>query len=384
MRRDIRAVLATVGATVTALGGITIAQASVQDSSVACARPDGRVRTSVVDGGVLYLGGSFTHVTDLQGVSQPRARLAAIDMGTCDVLPWAPQANGDVYALTAAGGTVYAGGDFTTVGTTSRTRLVALDSATGGVLPFAANMNNRVWTLAISGDHLYAGGSFGKVNGLSRAKLAAFNSTTGTLTGWRPTATGTVRTLTPSADGLQFYVGGAFTALNGDTARRYIGSLDRATGGLASGFSPRVAFPILDIAADTAGVYAAGAGSGGHLALFNLDGSLQRPVYQTDGDVQAIAVDTGSVYAAGHFDNYCVDNTGSGAPFICDTPLPRSKVYEVSLQSGGLTSWAPTLNSNLGVFTATVDPLTGSLWVGGDFTTINTTPQPHLGVFRTA
>jgi hypothetical protein len=383
VRCYVRSVLMIVGVTVMTLLAVTVAQASVQTSSRVCAEPDGRVRVSTVGAGVMYVGGHFTHVTDLQGVSQPRSRLAAIDLTTCDVLPWAPQANGDVYALTAVGGTVYAGGDFTAVGAQSRVRLAALDATTGDVLPFSASMNNRVWTLTTEGTSLYVGGAFTKVNGLSRAKLAGFDLSSGTLSTWRPSAAGLVRTLTASADAQEIYVGGLFTSLDGDPSHPYLGAVDSTTGALESGFNPHVAFPILDIAADTRGVYAAGGGSGGHLGVLNLDGSLQRPIYQTDGDVQAIEVDGDSVYAAGHFDNYCVGNTGSGAPFICDTPLQRYKLFEVSLTGGDLTSWAPRLNSNLGVFTATSDPATGSLWVGGDFTTINSTPHAHLGVFPT-
>jgi hypothetical protein len=54
---------------------------------------------------------------------------------------------------------------------------------------------------------------------------------------------------------------------------------------------------------------------------------------------------------------------------------------EVSLTSGDVTSWAPKLNSNLGVFNESIDPLSGNLFVGGDFTTINSIPQAHLGAF---
>ena len=115
--------------------------------------------------------------------------------------------------------------------------------------------------------------------------------------------------------------------------------------------------------------------------VWNPDGSLQRPVFQTDGDVQAVAVSGDSLYAGGHFDNYCIGNSGAGAPFICDRPLPRRKLFEVSLTTGAVTNWAPTLNSNLGVFTESTDPQSGDLYVGGDFTTIGSVQQAHLGAF---
>ncbi len=358
------------------------AQASVQPSSRVCAAPDGRVAASVLSAGVLYVGGAFTHVTDLQGKVQPRGHLAAIDTSTCDLLPWQANTDGNVLALKVVGTTLYAGGAFTTVGGQARTRLAALDTSTAVVLPFNPAIDKAVNALAVNGTTLYAGGAFARVNGVSRSKLAAFDIVSGSLLStWSPSASGNVLTLLPSANGQQIYIGGSFTALNEDSAHPYLAAVDPATGGLDASFNASVDFPILSLAADAQGVYAGGGGHGGHLVIFNLDGSLQQPIYQTDGGVQALAVDGDSLYVGGHFQNYCVGNTGSGSPFVCTNPLPRKKLFEVSLSTGALTSWAPALNSPRGVFTESLDAATGDLWIGGDFTTINGKKQPHLGVF---
>jgi hypothetical protein len=53
-------------------------------------------------------------------------------------------------------------------------------------------------------------------------------------------------------------------------------------------------------------------------------------------------------------------------------------VFEVSLSSGQLTSWAPTLDSPFGVLAAVVDPSTHDLWLGGDFTRVAGQPVAHL------
>lgn len=378
----LRAGLVIVGTTIAIFAAGLTAHASVQASSLACARPDGRVSASATASGVVYLGGRFTHVTDQRGVSQPRAGLAAIDLNTCDLLPWVADTNAPVNAVEVVGNTLYAGGDFTTVGGLARTRIAALDAATGAVLPFAHKVAKSVRALTFSATTLYAGGSFNSVDGVSRAKLAAFDLGSGELSStWRPTASGSVRTLTPSASGERIYVGGSFGALDGDSAHPYMGAVNPVDGSLDTGFDPGAEFPILDLVADTRGVYAAGAGAGGHVLIWNPDGSLARPVYLTDGDVQAIAVDGDSLYIGGHFDNYCVGNTGFGSPLSCERPLPRKKLFEISLASGDLTDWAPRVNSPLGVFTATVDPASGSLCIGGDFTTIDSVRQPHFGVF---
>ena len=366
-----------------ALTGTTPASAAVQSTAPACAKPDGHVDASVIGSGVVYVGGTFTHVTDRHGTSQPRAGLAAIDMSTCDLLPWRADADNQVYALAMHGSTVYAGGDFATVGGQPRSGVAALDATSAKVLPFSPHVSGTVRALASSGTTVYAGGSFTKVNGSSRAHLAAFDAASGALRGaWTPNASGTVRALTPSPDGARIYVGGEFSSLDGHTTSTYVAAVDPTSGALTTAFQARVSFPVLSLVADSRAVYAGGGGSGGHLVIWNTDGSLQRPVYQTDGDVQAIAVAGGTVYGGGHFNNYCVGNTGAGAPFVCETSLTRHKLFAVSLTTGNVTSWAPRLNSNLGVFTEATDPASGDLWVGGDFTTVNGVSRPHLSVFR--
>jgi hypothetical protein len=385
--------LAALAALVAVVASASSAQASVQRTSDRCAQPDGRVSASVIAFGRLFIGGDFTHVVDRTG-SQARSGLAAIDLSTCDLVPgWKADtgggAGGAVNALSVIDNTIYAGGAFTSIGGQSRGHLAAVDATSGAVLSsFHPSTDKLVKALTTNGVTLYAGGLFTKVDGVSRAKLAAFSPTTGSLTGWNPRAAGSVFALTASADGQRIYVGGAFPSLGGDTSHAYIGAVDPSAGSLDRTFNPVFeadgGFPILALAADSRGVYAGGGGHGGHLVIWNPEGSLQRAIYQTDGGVQAVAVDGDSLYAGGHFANYCIGNTGAGSPFLCDKPLPRRKLFEVSLGSGALTSWAPTLNSPHGVFTESVDPGSHDLYVGGDFTTVSGAKQAHLAVFRAA
>ena len=360
-----------------------VAHASVQSGSRNCAQPDGRVSSSTIRSGIVYLGGSFTHVKDRQGVSRPRTGLAAISLDSCELLPWSADTNGDVYAVKAVGASIYVGGDFTRVDGTARARLAAVAADTSQVRAFNPGVNGPVRALAVSEGKVYAGGSFTQVGGVGRGHLAAFNRDTGQLSRtWKPTTTGSVLTLSSSPERRRIYVGGSFTALNGMSAHRYLGAVDPTQGQLRERFRPRVDFPVLSVTAKVGGVYAGGGGHGGHLAIWNADGSLQRPLYQTDGGVQAVKVHGNSLYAGGHFTNYCIGNTGSGSPYTCDRPLQRRKLFEVSLVTGHLTGWAPSLNSPRGVFTESVPARTGDLWVGGDFTTVNSTPQAHLAAFR--
>jgi hypothetical protein len=378
-RKTVLAAMAASAMLVTTAAGQ--ATASVGRTSRMCAQPNGRVTDIALSGGTAYLGGSFTGVKDLKGTTQPRSRLAAIDMKTCDLLPWNPGADADVYAVEASGNTVYVGGAFTQVGGKARSELAAVDATTGSATAFNPVVNKAVRSLVASADTLYAGGDFTKVNGSSRSRLAAFSLTSGALTSWAPNASGAVYALAISADSASVYVGGNFTSLNGKTAYPYMGAVTTGSGATDSSFQPGAQFPILALTADSRGVYAGAGGSGGHLVIWNLDGSLQQPVYQTDGGVQGVAVDGDSLYAGGHFGNYCIGNTGSGHPFLCDKNLPRKKLFEVSLASGQLTSWAPSLNSPRGAFAVVVDPATHQLWVGGDFTKVGSASVAHFAVF---
>jgi len=94
---------------------------------------DGHVQVAATSGTTVYVGGEFTHATDLGGNVVTRGRLAALDARTGALLSWNPRANKAVYAIAvdAAHGTVYVGGDFSTVGSATRHRLAAVDAVSG-------------------------------------------------------------------------------------------------------------------------------------------------------------------------------------------------------------------------------------------------------------
>jgi hypothetical protein len=378
MRRSLLSIAAA--ATFLALGAQP-AQA-VSTTPAPCAQPDGRVTAIAISGGVAYLGGSFTHVKDRSGASVSRSRLAAVGTSSCDLLPWDPSADGDVYALAVAAGQVFVGGAFGTVGGQARSRLASVDPS-GAVLPWSPAVSAPVRALTSSSDRLYVGGDFTAVGSTRRTRLAAFSLATGALDpGWAPKASKGVLTLAYSASSGRVYAGGSFTTLEGDGRAAYVGALMEVSGRLDTGFLPQPGFPVLSLATGNGGVYAGAGGSGGHLVIWNTDGSLQQPVYQTDGGVQAVAVSGSSLFAGGHFTDYCIGNTGSGHPFKCDKPLVRRKLFEVDLTTGDLTSVAPVLNSARGVFALAVDRTDGSLWVGGDFTKVGSRAAAHLAVLR--
>ena len=363
--------------------GVRSASAGVQVApAVPCAQPNGRVTTMAVSGGTMYLGGAFTLVQDRTGLSYARRGLAAVDVATCDLLPWTAATDAEVVALVVSGDTVYVGGSFSAVGGQARSRIASLDATTGAVRPWNPVVDRPVRALAASSTTLYAGGEFSKVTSVKRSKLAAFSLSSGAVdTTWQPTVNGKVNALALAPDGGRVYVGGTFGVLNGRSDSPVMAAVDSTTGQTDAGFAPHSLAKILGLVTDSRGVYAGQGGPGGHLVVWNHDGSLQRPIYQTDGDVQAVAVDGDSLYAGGHFTNYCLGNTGAGAPFRCDRNLERRKILEVSLSTGGVTAWAPAFDSPFGVLSAVVDPSTHDLWTGGDFTHVSGWPVAHLARF---
>jgi hypothetical protein len=381
-----RTTLATIAAAAMVLGTALTSYASVVATPTRpCAQPNGRVDAMAFSGGTLYIGGSFSQVKNKAGVSNARAGLAAIDTASCDLTAWTAPTDGTVLDLVVSGTTVYAGGTFKHVDGLTRNRLAALDADTASVLPFAPVFDKQVNTLLVSDSTLYAGGKFTKVGTTIRNRLAAFDLGTGELSGvWRPNANGDVGTLALGADGTDVYVGGSFTTLNGHPEYAYLGAVNAGSGDSDNDFLPASGYPVLDLEVDARGVYAGGGGHGGHLDIYNLDGTHQQPTYQTDGNVQAVALDGDSLWAGGHFTNFCVGGTGAGAPFICDVPLLRRKALEISLSTGELTSWAPKFNSPFGLLVARVDPATHALWAGGDFTTVNGVSLGHLATFPAA
>lgn len=159
---------------------------------------DGNVRAIVEHGGVVYVGGSFTHVG-----GYPRVNLAAFHASTGALLPWNPTPNQDVLALCAVGDTLFVGGAFTQIAGASRKRLCsfhlpAVNAGHTGLNSWAPDMDqtnpnifgNAVHCLVQYNNTLYAGGTFGRVNGSARGGTASFDlanlSTNSGLTAWDP------------------------------------------------------------------------------------------------------------------------------------------------------------------------------------------------------
>ena len=125
-------------------------------------------------GSTMYVGGQFSRLG-----SSSRSNIGAFNATTGTLTSFAPRFNGPVWAIEdLGGGRLAVGGDFTTVSGVSRRGLAVVNASTGAVdTGFNARLNGRVTALNLVSGRLIAGGSFTK-------KLQAVSATTGADTGY--------------------------------------------------------------------------------------------------------------------------------------------------------------------------------------------------------
>ncbi len=372
---------ALVGAVGLMVVGTAVAQAAPVQSQVKPTwQTNGRVEAIAIVGSTAYIGGQFTSVRpagDPAGTGEvARNRVAAINLSTGALLPWDPNASGTVQAIAASGSTVYLGGSFTQVGGKGHQRVAAVDATSGTpIATFKPTVDHEVMTLALHGSDLYMGGQFTVVNGASHTYLAALNASSGaTDSGFTGSADAPVLGAVMTTDGSKLVIGGSFTHVDG-SSQNHIAAVSPTTGATLS-WSTHTSYAIVGMAADAAGIYAAGAGSGGNFAAFNPSSGSMKWQGGTNGNVQAITAFNGEVYAGGHYTDYCGPQ---GGQHTCTNPIPRSKMLAVDENTGALQSWAPSVNSALGVFSLAGGA--GFLEMGGDFTKVAGTSQQGFAIF---
>ena len=166
-------------------------------------------------GSTLYVGGNFGYVN-----GQPRNTIAALDLNSGNLLPWAPvisgglmnqivpdvannavtaasqgglwrirasdgatlwsaTTDGTAYTTTQVGGAVYLGGDFRHVNGVARTDGAALDAASGALLPWSPEPDNTILSLDTDGSRVFAGGEFRNIAGQPRTGIAVLDAASG-------------------------------------------------------------------------------------------------------------------------------------------------------------------------------------------------------------
>ena len=225
------------------------------------ADPDGDVYDLALQGGTLFVAGAFNAIG-----GQSRKYLAAVDPATGAAASWNPSPNSDVFTIAVTERTnfpftrtVYAGGWFTMIGSQSRTLIAAIDGATGLATSWNPGADLPVFDLLVTTDafggaaSVYAAGDFSSIGGQSRNYIAELNPA-GAATGWNPDADSWVHSLARA--GNVIYAGGGFAAIGGQP-RSYVAALDM-TSGIAGTWNPGLDALVTELFVQGADVYVGG------------------------------------------------------------------------------------------------------------------------------
>ena len=351
---------------------------------------NGRVLTILPIGDRVYVGGTFSSVVDPDGVSYPAKNIAVFSATTGKAdLSFAVKTNSTVTSLARAGGSIYLGGQFSTVsnGATNfpRNNLASIDAATGAVNGWAPVPSGGIVdyvAYAALTDSIYAGGLFTSVTGAGATVsphpyIAKIDATTGAVdTAFSAIPNDRVRVLNPAADGSdRIYLGGDFLNVSGAPKSHALAAVRLTTGAPAPGFlagPTNVTFysPVFDITNDATQVYVAAGGGGGACTALDAVTGTQAWSAHTNGNAQAIRLVGPTVYCGGHF----------GGPSGIDN-APRDKLAALDSATGALQSFAPRINTPLGVWAVGTQAGDPNVYTGGDFTAINGLRQLRFATF---
>ncbi len=305
-----------------------------------------RALTASPDGSTVYVGGLFGAINGTN-----RRNIAAVDVATCTVTPFNPGASSFVYSIAATDSTVYYGGNFSSVGTASapvtRSDLAAA-STSGALLPWAPVADDDIFALFVdpNNGNVVVGGRMNTVNGQDSHALAVVNGTTGANVRNYP------QPFIPYSPGTGQRQGSTvIKTITGDAGGFYIGA--EGTG-----------FQLFD-------------GS----AAFDWGSYNQRWRDTCLGATQALVTYQDVLYKGNHMHD-CLTENGFEDGI-------RHHLNAETTADKQLLPWWPNTNGGTGealgprAMTVAQTPSGAYLWVGGEFTTVNTVGQRGLTRFGT-
>lgn len=317
-----------------------------------------------VEGDRVYIAGAFTRVIDpATGMVVVRSRVAAFDAVSGDLIPsFMPAVDGVVHSIDAsADGTVYLGGNFTTVNGQAQARLAAVDpngDLIGQWSPVVTS--GTVRDLTLIDNALFVAGTFSTVNGSVRGGLAKVNTTTGAVAPWKAVPKGGKPwTIAASPYGDNLIVGGAFTTIAG-VARSSLAAVDLSTAAVSAWNPAKVCdgCELYDVAVEGDAVYGAVGGPGGRAVRWSLTTGELLWTIKCDGNVQAVGVSNGVVYAGGHFGPWFGGQL-------------RGQLAAVDASTGSVLPWSPDLGTDYFPGVWAIDTGADFLRIGGGFRSVN-------------
>ncbi|HVM49225.1 MAG TPA: hypothetical protein VMU04_14435 [Candidatus Acidoferrum sp.] len=318
---------------------------------------NGPVSAFAVSGTNLYVGGEFTMAGPINATNVALwngSEWSALGSGVRGIV---------VQALAVSGTNLYAGGNFTTAGNDTNANNVAvwngtawssLGSGVGGDIP-----ENLVYALSASGDTLYAGGIFATAGGSGANNIAQWNGTN-----WSPLCPGLGGSnpfinAVAVADGT-VYIGGEFITAGTNPAiciAQWNGSGWSALGsGMAggSGGNPTTVNALAVMGSNLyAGGYFTSAGGVPATSIAQWNGTNWWPLGSGMGGttpyVNALAVSGSTLYAGGYFSSVGEDASAN------------------SIAQWNGTAWS-SLGSGMNSSVSALAVSGGTLYAGGSFT----------------
>jgi hypothetical protein len=349
---------------------------------------NGKVRSIVVVGDTVWVGGAFKAVTNGNSTSSIMAAdgLAAFSrttgkLATGVAVPNLTGSNIQVWKLATDGLRVWAAGKFNYNGTSKR-NLISFNGLTGGsVITYNGAPLSK--SVAVS-DKVYAGGtqvSAWPLNGGDKVSGFAPLSLKESVGGHQSIAA--MRDLL--VDGSDVYGACQCSAVIQGGATTSVNSLIRFSAGdgaLDKPFSTRVPGQIgsgsfgLEVAKDASGVYLAAGGSD-YVAKFNFDGT-ERWHTDTSGSAQALTLTTDGeqLIVGGHFQ--WVEVPGVSQCGSNQNPnkncASRLRLMALDPGTGVLLSWNPGVCCQYnGLWATTADG--SGIHIGGSFTKVHNVSQ---------
>jgi hypothetical protein len=258
-----------------------------------------QVNALAVSGGTLYAGGNFT--------------TAGSDTNANDIAQWNGNSwsalgagmNGDVYALAVSGSTLYAGGNFTTAGSDTNANDIAQWNGNSWSALGSGISGYYVEALAVSGSTLYAGGNFTTAGSDTNANdIAQWNGSS-----WSSLGSGMNSDVSALAvSGGTLYAGGDFTTAGSDTNANDIAQWNGSSwSSLGSGMNSDVYALAVSGSTLYAGGYftTAGGSAANYIAQWNGSSWSALGSGMSIGNdipyVSALAVSGSTLYAGGEF-----------------------------------------------------------------------------------
>ena len=367
---------------------------------------EGDVETQafVQSGNTMYVGGNFTSVqraADSTGADKvAQSFLAAFDVNTGELIrTFTPQLDGSVMSLAVLpSGAIVAAGMFGNANGAPATAIVALDPATGATATgWNLTVENRltagvlrVSDLAVSGNWLYLGGAFTHLSGGSKpdsavyargaARVAVSDGTPAA--DWNPDFNGTVVAIDPNAEGSRLYAAGYFSTSGTADAFRAAAVQTAAGAPLATPAWTPVWSTTNNTYQQTIGAVGDRVWVGGsEHSLFSYSPAtfdrLSGNIGKNNGDFQTMAASkTGILYAGSHGHDWNYSNAFTWSNV--GTGWTEADSFEwVGAWDAASGNIIPSFNPNMkfrlgqGIWASAVDS-NGTLWAGGDMTTVAT------------